>query len=83
MGRLNEVNPNEVRIFGLARDGETPQEAADRILPQRVPLTANVIEGSLDVEPGVVLELSGGIGVTGGEMTVLEDGEVLLGKEST
>lgn len=83
MGRLSEVNPNEIRIFGKTRDGETPQQTADRLLPQKTAVTANVIDGSLDIEPGVVLELSGGVGVTGGEMTVLLDGEVLLGKEQT
>lgn len=81
MGRLNEVNPNEVRIFGLARDGETPQQASDRLSPQKIPLTANIIEGDLIIDPGVVMELSGGVGVSiDGEMTVAANAELLVGE---
>ena len=81
MGRLNEVNPNEVRIFGQARDGETPQDTIDRLVPQKIPLTANILEGELEVEPGVVMQLSGGIGVSGdAEMAINLDGELVVGE---
>lgn len=83
MGRIKEVNPTEVRIFASARPGEDAAAALERIQPQRLPLTANIIDGSLEVEPGVVLELSGGIGVAGGELALSADGEILLGKEQT
>lgn len=83
MGKLNNVNPSQTRIFNAAKPGESPAEALDRIQPQRVPLTADILGGTLEVEPGVVLGLSGGIGVSGGDIALEEGSEIVLGKDTT
>jgi hypothetical protein len=83
MGKLNNISPSQTKIFSAARPGETPADALDRIQPQRVPLTADILGGTLDVESGVVLGLSGGIGVSGGDIALEEGSEIVLGKDTT
>lgn len=83
MGRVKEVNPTEVRIFGKSKDNESPQQFLDRIQPQRSVLGADILEGTLEVETDVVMRLSGGVGVSGGEISLQEGSEIVVGSEPT
>lgn len=81
MGRLKEIDPSQTRLFAKARQNEIPIEAEFRLMPQYLPVSANVLDGVLEVEPGVVMQLSGGVGVAQeGELFVNDGAELVLGE---